>query len=485
MIYSTWKSNLKHTPIKSFLEIVVFLFLVILLPTYETYSASVEIKILSYSNLPYIPSKSDSSYTIVLIRDTTTSGIPIQQAALYQQKKCLLPFYYDTIYSIAPHIFVVRQHLVERRSYSLGEGIYDGLMHQFLLPCKSQRIQRLSSTILSIQRTSSTTYYSLISRNKVQTKNVTVKWDSTFLLLLQTTTIRVYDQETLSPVLSDSIVNYYQSKYQPTATGYWQLHTGASPSWSIQADSVLYSRTENCWYYYINHEPHAVRSLILSPKEHASFTTITPTATIDTLFRNRFRRIQKVDSTLLQVNGFFLIQKNKLYGYCDSLGNMVIAPQYDTLGLLSEGLCAVRFPKGWGFLNTQEILQIQPYYDKVETFNQTVSIVQQQQQFLFLDRFGKNKNSITYDSIRLTPLGNYYVYKKGKVGLCNAYGEEQISTKFTLLKEVRDQLYVFSKEDTMFGLLDKNQTVLVAPSYSQFIIEPITQAVCLRSDPSY
>ena len=88
-----------------------------------------------------------------------------------------------------------------------------------------------------------------------------------------------------------------------------------------------------------------------------------------------------------------------------------------------EGLSAYYENGKWGFINTSDIVVIQPQYDEVRDFNGGYCIVKQDGRWGIMDKAGKFVHQCTYDSISdidseiaFAKIGvdSYYLYLNGK-----------------------------------------------------------------------
>jgi hypothetical protein len=379
---------------------------------------------------------------------------------------------------------VVTQHLVERRSYRFGTGLYYAPTQKFIFTCQPSLFQSIHKDLLEIKKQHRTFLYSLPTKSIVVSFEGKYKIDSAYIIIENENIGKVFDQKNSQYISDTAILHQYQIKGK-TEYNQWSLFQSPEKQLTtLSADSIQYDTVLSCWTIYRNQQAYHRQVYFLKIFESTFESLPNVEYKIDTFYRNKIKRRWKVDTTLCAVEGMFLIKKNKLYGYCDSLNNMFIAPQYDTLGYISEGLIPVHLHKGWGYLNTREDLQIQPYFDLVTPFKNHKAIVKQKDQWYFINQQGKNINSITYDSIRATGYGNYYVYKNGKVGICTADGVERISTKFVYLLDIGIPAILFSLTPGSYGLMDIHQHVY-QKNYTDYYVEKNLQAIWLKQSPSY
>lgn len=491
MTYSTWKSSPKFTATSRF-TLSILSFLLLLTGTFLAHAKSPEPLVITSAYTIPLTSKEyatytapkDSFYTIVIVRDTNAFGSPIRLAALYQKGVLVLPPYYDSIYYAGQHHFVVTQHVVERRTYHYGTGLFYAPTQKFIFTCQPSRFKIINNNFIEIKKQHRTYIYSFASQKTLTSFEGDYRIDSNYIAIESNSIGKLFDIQYTSYIIDTSLLHQYQLKSK-TEYAQWSLFQKPEQSiTNIYADSVRFNSSSQCWNTYRNNQTYLQQIYFLKTYDNTYDPLPEISYTIDTFYRNKIKRRWKVDTVICAVEGMFLIKKKNLYGYCDSLNNMFVAPQYDTLGYISEGLIPLQFHKGWGYLNTRENLQIQPYFDIVTQFKNGKAIVKQKNQWLFINPQGKNINSITYDSIVATGYGNYYVYKNGKVGLCSKDGIERISTKFVYLLDIGIPAILFSQTSGNYGLMDIHQHIY-QKNFTDYYVEKNLQVIWLKQSPSY
>lgn len=97
--------------------------------------------------------------------------------------------------------------------------------------------------------------------------------------------------------------------------------------------------------------------------------------------------------------GLAIVQQNKLYGYIDTTGSIVIKPQYEDCHFFKEGLASFQKNKKWGFIDKTGKVVIEPQFDQAYFFENGIAEI------------GKFAEGDTDDYPSLSG----YVNKKGKV----------------------------------------------------------------------
>lgn len=85
--------------------------------------------------------------------------------------------------------------------------------------------------------------------------------------------------------------------------------------------------------------------------------------------------------------------------YIDKNGKIVITPDYDQLGLFSEGLLSAKKNKKYGFLNTKGSVVIPFIYEGVGFFCQGLATASKNSKYGFINSKGKEIIPIVYDAV--------------------------------------------------------------------------------------
>jgi hypothetical protein len=130
--------------------------------------------------------------------------------------------------------------------------------------------------------------------------------------------------------------------------------------------------------------------------------------------------------------GMSLVGKNKLYGYVDKAGNIVLPLEYNEGLTFNEGYSAVRKGDKWAFLDsTGKVVTGFDYID-VLGFNEGMAPAKKSSGWGFVDTLGKETINFQYTNARKFTEGLAAVSNKGKEfwGFINKHGE--VIIPFTL-----------------------------------------------------
>lgn len=68
-------------------------------------------------------------------------------------------------------------------------------------------------------------------------------------------------------------------------------------------------------------------------------------------------------------------ERHQIHGFVDSNGDWVISPQFDEVGLFTEGLAAAKVDERWGYIDASGAWVIAPQYHQVMSFSEGIAVV--------------------------------------------------------------------------------------------------------------
>gem|GEM_PF-6826567 len=228
------------------------------------------------------------------------------------------------------------------------------------------------------------------------------------------------------------------------------------------------------------------KQLVWNFPEQASFLSIEKHANsqfvnLNTLSDSTLLKIKTrtLADTILLLSDIFLFKRNKFWGYGDTIGNVTIAPVYDSLGLMYKDRVAVKIRNKWGFLDNREHIIAQPYYTEVGDYRYGATWVVQNKKYNFLDLAGKVINTYWYDSMLVTQ-SNYVVYYKERAGLVNHLGQEIIGTRYLQVLDFNEGACLVQTEDLKWFLMDYKENRISKHPYSNVYYLPISKVYVLK-----
>lgn len=169
-------------------------------------------------------------------------------------------------------------------------------------------------------------------------------------------------------------------------------------------------------------------------------------------------------------NEAFLYSKNANWGYMDTLGQIIIQPQFQYAKDFTNNVAVVQNNDDWGLigLNGKLILDCQyndvSYLDNSE--NQMIRVLVKKERVGLIDSLGNVIVPAIYEEIG-NVIDNRIAVKRGtKWGFCDLKGQEIIPCQYDKVQDFSEGLAAF-KKDRRWGFLDKNGTVVLKNIYKK------------------
>jgi hypothetical protein len=167
------------------------------------------------------------------------------------------------------------------------------------------------------------------------------------------------------------------------------------------------------------------------------------------------------------------------YGFIDSLGEIVVAPQYQEAGAYCEGLVRVRIDGLWGYADMSGALVIPPRYRYAADFHEGRSRVRNSRNWGYIDTEG---NAITPEHfLRAGDFheGKAWVQERGMMGYIGLDGERLIRANYSEATDfVEGRATVRQKGN--YGIIDEAGKWILPPRY--FRIQPFRDSLALVQD---
>lgn len=129
-----------------------------------------------------------------------------------------------------------------------------------------------------------------------------------------------------------------------------------------------------------------------------------------------------------------------------------------------EGLCAVKVDEKWGFCNTMGEVVVEARYDNVSDFSEGRSIVSLDGLYGMVDREGNMVIDLIYDDMSWNDGTLAYVDRDGKHGCLNRMGESVVPLHYHWVGEFNDGLAVVEL-DSKFGYVNLKGELAIALIY--------------------
>lgn len=423
-------------------------------------------------------------YSIVSIVDTV-AGIPRKRSGVVEANKIIIPFDYDTILFATRDEFICRKHIVTRRTYACNYFIFQATSKS-IIDFKAAAIQYIDNDVYLIRTGQTHLFFNTKTNHRSHTFDTWSYYDSLFILTSTASEYKLLDRSANDFITSPfkELIKSNDSTYNAVLYNDWDVYTnnGEKIISKLRCDSIQTSKQAIGWKVFRNDSTY-YRWNLRSKDTTRIPTTFTKNYStqlnISRLKYDTLKMMLRFDTVYYQSDNLLMYKKAGGYGYCDTIGNVKISHQYDTITAWHDGMAAMRFKKKWGYVTKREQLTVQPYYTIAYPFVNGAAAVFDGKRWMFTSKEGKNLNSITFDSIQQTPSGKWYIYNKGLVGLCDINGKELIPPMYEFLLDANSDVYVFRKE-FLYGLIAKDRTILCKPTYDQFIYDTENNCYLLK-----
>lgn len=166
----------------------------------------------------------------------------------------------------------------------------------------------------------------------------------------------------------------------------------------------------------------------------------------------------------------FLIRENNKYGYMDSLGKVVIKPQFIEAYDFSEGLALARTTGAYGYINQTGKFAIKQQFDYATAFSDGFAIAYEGTKSFFINKKGEKAFKENYPQIEPFEDGKARIKTMtGKYGMIDTTGKIVIDTIFTHLGPFEDGMATVicpnvqsnSKEGCFAGVINERGKFIV------------------------
>lgn len=428
-----------------------------------------------------------ASYSIVSIIDTL-AGITRKRSGVVQANKISVPFDYDTICYATRDEFICRKHIVNRRSYSYNYYIFQSI-RKTNIDFNASSIEYIGNELYVIRSKGKQFLYNSFTAHASPFFDSYQVYDSLFILISTASEYQLLDRSANDFITSPFkalLKSDDSTAYTANAVLYneWDIYknTGEKIISNLRCDSIKPDLKFSRWNLFRNDSSYYRWNLVVKDTTYKPITFVQNYSTHFNITKLKYDTIKKMlnfDTVYYQSDNLLMYKKAGGYGYCDTIGNVKITHQYDTITAWHDGMASIRFKKKWGYVNKREQLTVQPYYTIAYPFVNGAAAVFDGKRWMFTSKEGKNLNSTTFDSIQQTTSGKWYIYNKGLVGLCDSNGRELIPAAYEFLLDGNSDVYVFKKE-FLYGLIVKDRTILCKATYDQFIYDKDNNCYLLK-----
>lgn len=167
-----------------------------------------------------------------------------------------------------------------------------------------------------------------------------------------------------------------------------------------------------------------------------------------------------------------------LFGFIDTVGNLVIDYQFDEVGQFSEGLCKAYKRGNFGYINTKGIFVISPQFDEATEFQENRAFVsvfnfeKDAHQWGIIDKDGRHITPYIFDGykrysekIAAVQSGDYWKYIK--------YDGSDLSNKqYKFAGSFKNsKAFVVNTNDTKMFINTEGETIFEIPKNAEIVLD--------------
>ena len=156
------------------------------------------------------------------------------------------------------------------------------------------------------------------------------------------------------------------------------------------------------------------------------------------------------------------------FGYIDTLGNVVVQPQFSFAENFVNEVGIVKSEKKWGMVNAEGKMLIPCKFDRVDflenTDNKIIRISNDNQRYGVIDTLGAVVVDLKYDEIGVFKEGRLAVKRNGKWGFVNPSGEEVIPCLYSKVNNFSNQM-ASVKMGRKWGFINQQGNVVIDYKY--------------------
>ena len=108
----------------------------------------------------------------------------------------------------------------------------------------------------------------------------------------------------------------------------------------------------------------------------------------DSTGRIRIELGPNIEATWPFVDGMARVKVDGKWGFIDTNGKMVIAPQYERVENFFEGLAGVKKDDKWGFVDKKGRIVVEPQFDEIWDFSNGLALFRSYDQYGYIDKNG-------------------------------------------------------------------------------------------------
>lgn len=161
--------------------------------------------------------------------------------------------------------------------------------------------------------------------------------------------------------------------------------------------------------------------------------------------------------------------QNKLWGYMDTTGKVVIEPEFPMAGFFQEGLAYVQIDNALGYINEKGDVVILPEYPAATSFLNGLASVMIDEDWMVINKDGE----IVMDSYFARPMvftDGLAKFKlemglRSKYGFINIYGDTVIYPRYEMASDFSEGLCMATIDGSNYGYIDTKGDWVIQPEF--------------------
>jgi hypothetical protein len=168
---------------------------------------------------------------------------------------------------------------------------------------------------------------------------------------------------------------------------------------------------------------------------------------------------------------FFVVEKDKKYGFINKAGLLQIPVMYDEVGFnITDELISVRQKNKWGFINRKNEVKIPFEYDEAKSFFDGLAYVKKDQTYGYIDKNNKIKFSVEKSDFPFYSNDLSIIKKNGKYGYINKKGRIIIPTIYEYAYPFVNNI-AYIELNGKSGFINKKGKEIITTKYKQLWLE--------------
>lgn len=157
-------------------------------------------------------------------------------------------------------------------------------------------------------------------------------------------------------------------------------------------------------------------------------------------------------------------KKGNKWGFVDTKGKTIIAPQFDGVGMFSDGFCPVLLNGKWGYIDKIGKIAINTQFQDVQPFINGKAIVSSNGKYGVIDEKGTFVINPQFNFL-FADGDDYVINSGGKIGWADKEGKIYINPQFNDAMPFNGNPIAAVKSGSSWGYIDKDSKFVINPQF--------------------